>query len=221
MPYIRLTAVKHIRKAGVQATYGKGDWVDVGKQTALMWLADGTAEIPGPDPTKVEVIAELIGPGCGVRVLGKSAGPWPRQSQGFGNCLKALKFSTGPLALPYPYTMIWTPTVRITPRQVLIGFSQIVSRKGRLSWEMVARLVGRSLARDVGSKEEQAKTKALIGDLRIPVYDTGALWIRKTTKTEQLIRRWVGAIQAGEDKAHSFLRTLYAEGILLCTLPAE
>lgn len=219
MPYIRLRTVKHIRRGGIQTTYHKGDWVDVGKQTALIWLANGTAEIPGPDPTKMEVVQELIGPGCGVRVLGKGAGPW--SSQGFGNCLKALKFSTGTLALPYPYTMIWTPAVHITPQQVLIGFSQIVSRKGRLSWEMVARLAGHHLARDVGTKEEQAKTEALIGDLRIPVYDTGVLWVRKTAKTERLIRRWAAAIQAGEDEVHSFLRTLYAEGILLCTLPAE
>ena len=219
MPYIQLTAVKHIREAGIQTTYGKGDWVNVGKQTALLWLSDGTAVIPGPDASKMEVVTKLIGPGCGVRVLGKGAGPWP--SQGFGNCLKALKFSAGPMALPYSYTMIWSPTSSITPRQVLVGFSQIVSRKGRLSWEMVARLVGRCLARDVGTKEEQAKTEALVGDLRIPVYDTGVLWIRKTAKTEQLVRRWAAAIQAGEDKAHSFLRTLYAEGILLCTLPAE
>jgi hypothetical protein len=219
MPFVRVTAVKHIRRAGIQTTYHRGDWINVGKQTALSWLADGTAEIPGPDPTKMEVVKELIGPGCGVRVLGKGAGPWP--SQGFGNCLKALKFSVGALALPYPYTMIWTPTVRITPQQVLIGFSQIVSREGKLSWEMVARLAGHHLARDVGTKEEQAKTKVLIGDLRIPVYDTGVLWVRKTVKTESLIRRWARAIAAGENEAHSFLRALYVEGILLCTLPVE
>lgn len=218
MPYIRLTCVKHIRKAGIQTTYHPGDWVDVGKQTAALWLADGTAEIPGPDHTKMEVVKELIGPGCGVRVLGKDAGPWP--SQGFGNCLKALKFSTGPMALPYPYTMLWRPSTKVTPQQVLIGFSQIGSSKGQLSWEMVAQLAGRHLARDVGTKEEQAKTEALIGDLRIPVYGTGALWVRKTKKTERFISRWATAVKAGEDEAHAFLRTLYTEGILLCTLPA-
>jgi hypothetical protein len=219
MPYVRLKAVKHIRRAGVQTTYHKGDWVNVGKQSALVWLADDTAEIPGPDPTKMEVVKKLLGPGCGVRVLGK--GVEPGAGQGFGNCLKALKFSSGPRALPYRYTMIWSPTVGVTPQQVLIGFSQIVSRKkGSLSWEMVARLAGTQLARDVGTSAEQSKTEALIGDLRIPIYDTRVLWVRKTKKTEKLINQWAAAIGAGEDEAHAFLRALYTAGVLLCTLPA-
>lgn len=219
MPYVRLKRVKHIRVAGVQQCYRPGDWVEVGKQTALQWLSDGSAEIPGPDASKMEVIKELLGPGCGVRVRQKHL---PSQlKQGFGNCVKSLEFSSGPLALPYRHTMLWHPSVLVTPQLVLIGFSQIAStKKGQLSWEMVARLEGTKLARDVGSKEEQAQTKAVVGDLRIPVYDTGVLWIRKTPKTDKLIRRWASALEAGENGAHAFLRALYTEGILLCTLPA-
>jgi hypothetical protein len=205
----------------VSKCYHPGDWVDVGKQTALAWLADGSAEIPGPDASKMEVVKGLLGPGCGVRV-------WPKEPKGefkssFGNCLKALKFSLGPIALPYRYTMLWKPSAQVTPRLVLIGFSQITDeKKSQLSWEMVARLVvGNKMARDVGTDEEQAKTKALVGDLRIPVYDTGVLWARKTKATEGLIGRWTEAIKNGEDETHAFLRALYTEGILLCTLPAE
>jgi len=167
----------------------------------------------------MEVVKNLLGPGGGVRVLGKGKESWSNQD--FGNCLKALEFSTGPVALPYQYPMLWDPSASVTPQRVLIGFSQITSKeKGQLSWEMVARLEGHYLARDVGTKAEQAKTRDLIGDLRIPVYDIRVLWIRKTAKTESLIRRWTAAIQAGEDKAHAFLRTLYTEGVLLCTLPS-
>lgn len=219
MPYIRLKRVKHIRTAGVQQCYYPGDWVEVGKQTALLWLSDGSAEIPGPDASKMEVVKELLGSGCGVRVRQKHL---PSQlKRGFGNCAKSLEFSSGPLALPYRYTMLWHPSVSVTPQLVLIGFSQIASvGSDRLSWEMVARLKSTKLARDIGSKEEQAQTKTVVGDLRIPVYDTKVLWIRKTPKTEELIRRWAAAIEAGEDEAHAFLRVLYTGGVLLCTLPA-
>jgi hypothetical protein len=117
--------------------------------------------------------------------------------------------------------MIWSPTTPITPQQVLIGFSQVISKKdGQLSWEMVARLARNRLARDIGSEGERAKTEALIGDLRIPVYDTGVLWARRTPATEGFIKRWASAISAEEDRAHAFLRALYVEGILLCTLPS-
>ena len=73
MPYVRLTRVKHIRIAGVQKTYRPGDWVNVGRQTATLWLRDGSAMIHGPDPTKVGVVKKLIGPGCGVRLY--NSGP--------------------------------------------------------------------------------------------------------------------------------------------------
>jgi len=219
MPYIRLKAVKHIRKAGIQKTYHKGDWVEVGRQAALAWLADGTAEIPGPDASKMEVVEKLLGPGCGVRIRSKVVRVGTKAN--FGNCLKALKFSLGPIALSYRYTMLWKPSAKITPRLVLVGFSQIVhSKKGQLSWEMVARLMKDKMARDIGAEEEKVKTQALVGDLRIPVYDTGVLWIRKTERTQRLISRWVAALKRGEDEAHAFLRALYAEGVLLCTLPA-
>ena len=219
MPYIRLLAVKHIRVAGVQKTYSRGDWVNVGKQAATLWLADGSAEIPGPDHTKREVVKELMGPGCGVRVLGESSSTW--SSKGFGNCLRRLEFSTGPLALPYPYTMIWNASVPVTPQQVLTGFSQITQgQAGGLAWEMVARLGGSKLARDLGTDAEKAKTEALIGDLRVPLYDTSVLWIRRTKNTEKFVRQWTMALKAGEDTAHAFLRVLYAVGVLLCTLPA-
>jgi hypothetical protein len=218
--YVRLRTVKHIRTAGVQKTYHKGDWVNVGKQTALAWLADDSAEIPGPDASKMEVVKKLLGPGCGVRVRSKTFKSGSKSS--FGNCLRALKFSSGPIALPYRYTMLWRPPAQITPRLVLIGFSQIgPKQKGQLSWEAVARLmIGNKMARDVGTPEEQAKTKALIGDLRVPVYDTEVLWFRRAERTERLVRRWTASIKAGEDEAHAFLRALYIEGVLLCTLPA-
>jgi hypothetical protein len=169
----------------------------------------------------MEVVKDLLGPGCGVRVRSKDSGFETKSS--FGSCLKALEFSSGPIALPYRYTMLWKPSAQMTPRLVLIGFSQIVGeKKGQLSWEMVARLVaGNKMARDVGTDEERAKTKALVGDLRIPVYDTGVLWARKTKATERLFRRWTKAIENGENETHAFLRALYAEGVLLCTLPAE
>lgn len=219
MPYIRLTRVKHIRVAGVSHSYHPGDWVAVGRQTAALWLSDGSAEIPGPDASKIEVVRDLLGPECGVRM-------WPEGTEvglkaSFGNCLQVLEFSSGPIALAYPYTMLWHPPAQVTPQQVLIGFSQVADAvDGQLSWEMVARLAGSHLARDVGSDVEQAKTKALIGDLRIPVYDTGAFWVRRTEVTERFISRWAASIEKGADKAHAFLRALYTEGILLCTLPA-
>ena len=77
------------------------------------------------------------------------------------------------------------------------------------------------LARDIGSDEERAKTEELIGDLRLPVYDTNLLWVRQTPATGYVMRMWANELAHGADEQHSFLRAIYSTRILLCTLPPQ
>ena len=44
--WIQLLQPKTIDRAGVNTRFNTGDWVDVGKHTALLWISDGTAHIP-------------------------------------------------------------------------------------------------------------------------------------------------------------------------------
>ena len=133
-----------------------------------------------------------------------------------------LPLTYGGLGLPYPSTLIWTPGVQVSPGAVWRGFARLHdTRDMGEPWEILAVLIaGEKLARDVGSATERKKTEAAVGDLRLPVYDTGVLWVRKTPVTERLVARWGVEVEGGADESHAFLRALYGERAMLCTLPA-
>ena len=126
------------------------------------------------------------------------------------------------IELPWPLTILWKPGTNASGRGAILGLTRLYNKPDTIAWEMVAALAhDRKLVRDIGSAEERAKTKELIGDLRLPIYQTGLLWVRKTDATEELLGAWQEEIDAGADEQHAFLRTLYTRRVLLCTLPTN
>lgn len=212
---VRLLAIKHISRGGKLQTFHPGDWVRVGRQTARAWIAAGEADYPGLD--KVEAIVGKC-KNCGVLVRGdrKAAVHIVRK---YGR----MKTVGGKLpSLPFGRTLVWKPGLALTPAQAAVGFSRIESTgQGYDAWEVAAMLLSdRALAAHHGLEKEKRQTKAVIGDLRIPVYDTRAVWVRRTETTRRLVKDWAAEIEAGANEAHAFLRALYSHPVLVCTLPA-
>lgn len=217
MPFIQLKTPKHIRKAGTLRTYRPGDWVDVGKQTALAWIAEGSAV----DPADVTCLSEdILQKRSGVVVRGERGKVNLEVFKKFGNLLR---FTYGPPTVRYEHTLIWDPLAPIGHFQVLLGFSRIQkTREEYDSWEIAAMLASSTtLARDIGSTQERRRTQEVVGDLRLPVYSTKAIWVRKTPSAQQTIERWASALAEGQHPQHAFLRALYAEQPLICTLPGD
>lgn len=208
---VRLLTIKHISVRGTLKTFQSGDWVKVGRQTARAWIASGEADYPGLD--KVDAIVGKC-KNCGILVRGDKK----RAAH-----IKRVKVVGGKLpALPFGRTLLWNPELKLTPAQAVVGFSRTESTgDGYDAWEVAAMLLSdRALAVHHGSDKEKRKTKAVIGDLRIPVYDTRAVWMRKTETTQMLVAAWAAEIEAGANEAHAFLRALYSHPVLVCTLPA-
>jgi len=214
MPWVTLTRTKHIRWAGTTTTYRPGDSVNVGKQTAIEWILDGSALDPfgqvGPP-----VIPEG-GPGgrFGVRVRSERGS---NAEERLGAIASRVSISYGLPAIPYELTLIWRPDKQVSERLVNYGYVTVMD-----TWEMAASLVSiDKLARDVGSKEERSKTEQVIGDLRLPVYETRAIWARKCPAAEAVIAEWARELAEGADERHAFLRALYTKRAMLCTLPHD
>ena len=103
-----------------------------------------------------------------------------------------------------------------------LGFLRIEAHDGYDAFEMAAQLKsGYPLAESAGTPEERALTLATLGDLRIPLYDTSLLWVRRTEATLDLIGAWTEELKAGADRDQAFLRALYTRRVLLATLPPE
>lgn len=215
MPYILLKAVKNIRERGELVTYHPGDTVKVGKQTALQWILNGTAE----DAFKQVGPSVLPRGGTltdkfGVVVLGEegvSLGP-------LGDLIGRVKLSYGLPAIPYTHTLIWNPATPMSVKLAEYGFLRILSEK--MSWDLAACLLSlNSLADSVGTEAEREKTLKVVGDLRLPVYVSGLVWARRTDAALRVIEAWAAELESGADSDHAFLRSLYTERAMICTLP--
>ena len=229
--WVRAKGVIYVNENGQRVTKHAGEWAEVGKHQARMLVASGQAEIPKQD-TRNEVQEYDQ---CGVRVripLAPLSGHIPRSHQAdsiidtsaFGDLADKLIFTQGEPAITHNFTIIWKPPSLVVPCAVETGLARLHSFEDTDAepWEMVAILASETeWADSFGSDEERAKTEDAIGDLRIPVYDVNMLWVRKTERTEAVIARWLVELRQGADEQHAFLRALYAEHVLMCTLPAN
>ena len=215
MAWITLKSIKHIRKQGVLKTYYPGDSVNVGKQTAIAWILDGTAEDPFGQvgPSAVPASPGDTEFGIHVRAVEGSV-----DLSALGDIGLRVPTSYGSVAAPYTNTFLWEPSKVLSPRLLNYGFLRIVEG----GWDLASSLHSyKVLADRVGSEEDRRGTERLIGDLRLPVYDSRLVWVRDTPASCSFLEAWEVELQKGVGEFHSFLRTLYTIRPRICTLPMD
>lgn len=213
---VKLQTTQYIVEAGSRRRYEPGDWVNVGRMTAQQWIAEGAATVPGLD--QAEAITGNLSDCCllvrgGLKAVRYISTKYPH-----------LNYEVWDSRLPYMRNLLLNPReVKLTPEQALVGFSRIEkTRPDYDAWEVAVMLQGKeTLAVHFGPENERKKTKELIGDARIPVFNTAALWIRQTPASQKLLRLWWREIQAGAEERHAFLRALYQVPLWISTLPAD
>jgi hypothetical protein len=182
----------------------------------LQWLADGSASIPGL--ANVEAMVGNLET-CAVLVRGSVALAKPIRSKFWGLAVERWGGT-----LIKERNLIWNPKeiVGLTPDQALAGFARIERvRDDYDAWDVAAMLHSdQAMAIHFGSKEERRKTKRIIGDLRVPIYNTSVIWMRKNARVKRMIAEWWIEVEAGAEERHAFLRAVYATQPLICTLPA-
>ncbi|MFA5054233.1 MAG: hypothetical protein WC565_09255, partial [Parcubacteria group bacterium] len=174
-----------------------GDWVDVGKQTALAWVASGQAKAIGA------ANKELFND-CGILVREPAPsfyGPVP------------MTIDRLQTALLYPKNMIWDGKTKMPPHLLAVGFNLLET------WEAAIPLLSyEQLAASVGADADRQATLAAVRDLRVLLYEPGLMFLRDCPACHQLLERWK-AERNGGDAHLAFLRALYATPLLVCALP--
>lgn len=204
MAWVQLLRSQQIEKNGISRTYHPGDWVEVGKQTALRWINDGAARSAKP-----LAVGVLLG-NCGIVVLGDAgyAGKLDGALPGL-----ALSQAAAP-DVPYARTLLWQTSFSLRPELVPLGFKLLDH------WEVAAPLVSYDeLAIHIGTPEARARTQAVVRDLRVPVYEPRLLFVKRCRAGRELVSAWNEEKQSGDDDRLSLLRALYRVKPLLCALP--
>lgn len=203
--WIRLKAIQNIDRNGKNYVYHPGDWVDVGKQTALLWMARGDAEIPSYKRDTI-ITGEI-----GVVINAETITPFEPQ---FGLTKLKLLMVTGSPHIAFNKTMCWNPNAHLRPELVGAGFSFLDT------WEIAMPIWSYDeLAVHIGSNEDQEKTKKVIRDLRVPVYDTRLIFVRHCENTVNLFEKWLNALDDGGDERLAFMRAYYEVKPLMLALP--
>ena len=203
------TVIRHNLK-GAYVKYAPGDWFECHNQELAELLQQGLVE-----SSALDIRANFENMDAGVLTIGHNAPEDMFKAYG-------LEVRRGKFGLPWERTALWHSGARLTAEAVVLGLMRVDADDPDLAWEMAAMLDKKSrLAKDIGTEADKARTLEVLGDLRLPVYDTGALWVRRTEMTEEVLRLWSAEVAAGADERHAFLRTIYSCRVLLCTLPAD
>jgi len=201
--WVRLKALKHIHVKGVTTAFQKGDWVDVSEQTANLWMAQGDAETLDVDASKLKEVG---------------AGAVVTRADGFTEAIDRLKghieIRVGPPEVPWPRTLIWDSTCLLRAELAPVGFGLLAT------WDAAVPLWDyEKLACDVGDEKDRAATEKVIRDLRVPLYETRQMYVRKCIVGKQLVDIWQQECMEGGDEKLAFLRALYQVKPLIRALP--
>lgn len=194
--WVQLRVCKQVEIFGEPTNLQPGDWAEIGKQQARLWLTCGDAVVPKRRSTfSIPNMAGVVVPSVTDSVtqallpLGLSA-------------------TEGEPSLEYGLTLIWNPKVPLTTEQLYNGFGLLDT------WQIAAPLLDyEHLACHIGSDEERELTAEIIPDLRIPMYDSRVVFARRCAATQKLVSLWQGK---GD---HAFLRALYQTKPLILALP--
>jgi len=194
--WVQLISTKGVEKAGHLVTYRPGDWCDVGKQTALEWVSDGSAR--AVDPVALNVFAS----GTGVFVRGSVE----RVSILLGPYAKRGEITDEPPIVHFDKTLVLKPT-GAHPRLDTLGTAWRLLDQG---WEAVIPLLDyNQLASNYGTVEERELTAKYVHDLRIPMYDPRVIFVRRCPAGEALIAEFYEEMHRGGEEPLALLRALH------------
>jgi len=204
--WVRLKSLQRIDKQGKPRDYHPGDWVDVGRQLAQLWISQGAAEIPSFTRGSGVMMS-----GAGVVVRAPSATQYQSMFDGLKIGLSVVADAP---RIAFDRTLIWHPKAKLRTELIVPGFGFLET------WEIACPLYSYDeLAAHIGSDEARARTKAVIRDLRVPVYDVRLIFAKRCENTDRLFEAWGKEAESGDDERLTFMRAFYKIKPLMLALP--
>lgn len=214
--WIQLKIAKTIQDRGESRRYQAGDYVNVGKQTALLWLSQNEAIMPGVNYMQETGLSD----GAGAVIIGQEIdGPHPGRAALTDKNTPIIDTIVSPdYTLQFDKTLFWDGLVPMRKELIPIGLSMLDT------WQIAIPLHSYSeMASQVGDEAERAITAKIIPDLRVPLYETGLMYVKKCSDTVRLFAAWRRELERGSsaDGRLAFLRALYQTPLLVLALPVS
>lgn len=199
--WVRLRAQMTLEYNGKARMYYPGDFVELGKQTALRLITDGMAESPDGDAHQIDLTH------CALSVVGDGAFD--------ARALEGLTVQTVDTpAFTHPRMVFVEPSLVVRTAVIPVGLRLLET------WDAAAPLYSyETLAVQLGDAAERARTADVIGDLRVPVYETRLLFLRRTPATQDLLDVWMQQREGSSDDRLAFLRAFFLVKPRLLPLP--
>lgn len=190
---------------GRVAAYQPGDIFSVGRQQAQVLEASGAVCIP--KIFRQEYRENILGLHNTAILLTNGGDVGALQARFPGATIAVV----GNYGLAHDRALFWDVSYPLRSELLPIGMYRL------RNWQICAPLFSyQKLARDIGSDAERAATQEVIHDLRVPVYDTRCLFVRRCSQTEELLTTWQ---EIPGNRMLAFMRALYQVKPELCALP--
>jgi hypothetical protein len=205
--WVQAVGIFSYEKDGKMMMCYPGGWAEIGKQDARRLMAEGKCTIHRVDTKKV--VQDLAD--CAVALRGD--GLDATQSA------VAQRYPGLPVVSGWNFhsrrMLFWETSAKVKAEFVMVGFGLLL--KG---WHVAAPLLDYdTLARDVGSDDDRWRTRQLLHDLRVPVYDSRLVFARRCPASLGLFAAWKEEKAEGGDEDLAFLRALQRVKPLVNALP--
>ena len=207
-------ALKNITRhdiKGAYRTYRPGDWFECNNQELALLLSERKISVQRNMPA---ITQEITGGDCVIVITG---GELKRGREFVAST--GIPVVTGNESFPDDYSryLWWHTDAPLRLDLMPLGFHRVGA-----GWQTAIPLWRyNTLARDVGTPEARQRTEDVIHDLRVPVFDTRLIYIRRDDDTEHLLALWLEERKTGDDDKLCFMRALYAVKPLNCALPVS
>lgn len=208
--WVRLLQDRRIETNGQNTNYKKGDWVEIGKQTANLWITQGIADRPGYNHTKeyVDLTAGIVLVNGTNNIL----------LNNIKQDIPGIEHSESDKhSMLYSENMIWSNCVNIKRENILVGFNLL--KKWQVAIPMYS-YDDLAIHQKMSNSEKKYLTD-VVKDLRVPIYNTNLIFIRRCDDTRQLLEQWEKEKEFLKDDKLSFLSAYYKTKVTLCALPVN
>lgn len=205
--YVKLLTPKQIpNKSGKPINHRPGDWVDVPKQVARRWIAAREAAAYGDE------LQGLMPANSGIKLPSDTPPGLIEQITTMYDIFDIDRGSDVPI--PYSHTLVWDAKTPIEFRLFPVALNLLKT------WQVAVPLLDyKILALHLGTQADRKATQKLTFDLRIPVYNSSFIAVKRCSDTEVLFEQWEKEQRGGGDKHLAFLRAVHITKPLILPLP--